>query len=382
MSGHDIPYQLRTNKFVERQLFLDILDAVRIWNGPRKYLYASMGGRFLEDFKIVNDRFAIEKMISIEGDETTNIRQKYNRLGFIDCQKAKSGEFVDDLDRIIDKHPDERFIVWLDFTEPKKRGKQLGEFQQLVSKLASGDVAKITLNANYKAFRSLAEPLTKRDFDNYLRDPESPTHVDFETYVKNELGMLAETDDDEREHSTDRVLQLSEKEYESILIKNLVDQLDTYVPFGGIKPETLSNEEFPRFLANVVRVAAQKGVEKAGLNAVPLGVFKYKDGQQMLTVTVVIATDKLRQTIESDKVFGEWPFRAKDWHSVIDVNVPDLSSKERHFINGLISDELASDLIHQQLPFRFDKNEAKSLIVLKAYIDHYRRYPTFGRVQD
>ena len=104
MSGQNVPYQLRRNKFVERQLFLDILDFVRVWNGPSPYLYASMGGRFLEDFKLINDRFAIEQMISIELDETTWKRQEFNRLGFIDCRRQGSGEFIEDLDKLIANH--------------------------------------------------------------------------------------------------------------------------------------------------------------------------------------------------------------------------------------------------------------------------------------
>lgn len=42
MSGHFVPYQLRTHKFIERQLFLDALDFVRVWNGPSEYMYVSM----------------------------------------------------------------------------------------------------------------------------------------------------------------------------------------------------------------------------------------------------------------------------------------------------------------------------------------------------
>ena len=115
MSGHAVPYQLRPNKFVERQLFLDILDFVRVWNGPSKYLYAAMGGRFLEDFKQVNSRFAIEHMISIEIDETTCRRQDFNRLGFIECRKQTSEQFIDGFDRLVAGHPDKRFLVWLDY---------------------------------------------------------------------------------------------------------------------------------------------------------------------------------------------------------------------------------------------------------------------------
>ena len=87
--------------------FLDLLDFVRVWNGPSKYLYASMGGRFLEDFKLVNDRLAIEHMISIEVDETTSERQAFNRpLGFIECRNQSSGDFIVEFNHIVADHRD------------------------------------------------------------------------------------------------------------------------------------------------------------------------------------------------------------------------------------------------------------------------------------
>jgi hypothetical protein len=154
MSGANVPYQLRTNKFVERHLFLDILDYVRMWNGPSKYLCASMGGRFLEDFKLINDRFAIERMISIEIDEMTARRQTFNRpLGFIECRCQSSGDFIVDFDRLAAKTAGLRAIVWLDYAAANERGSQLQEYQELLAKVGPGDVAKLTLNANPESFR-------------------------------------------------------------------------------------------------------------------------------------------------------------------------------------------------------------------------------------
>lgn len=377
MSGHSVPYQLRPNKFVERQLFLDILDFVRVWNGPSKYLYAAMGGRFLEDFKQVNDRFAIEHMISFEDDETTWNRQEFNRLGFIECLKQKSGDFIDGFDRLVAEQPDKHFLVWLDYTAANKRGMQLGEFRQLVSKLSSGDVAKITLNANSQSFRRRASVLTQKDFDTYLRDPESPTHKDFESYLSSIVGSKR----DEAGAGPERSFALSDSDYETICIENLKTQLGEYLPTEDVTPEHLESDAFAAFLAESVKIAALKGVEGDGLRVLPLGAFRYRDGDhQMLTVTSVIANDDLVERINSDHVFAEWPCRASHWNEVRELCVPDVSAKERHHIEGLISLNHKPDVIHNEIPFRFDEDDGKSLSLLAAYLDHYRRYPTFVRI--
>jgi len=374
MSGHNVPYQLRTNKYVERQLFLDILDFVRVWNGPSRYLYASMGGRFLEDFKLVNNRFAIEHMVSIEMDVTTWRRQTFNRLGFVDCKHQSSGEFVEELDRLMQVHQQRRLIVWLDFAVANERGSQLGEFRQLISKLGSGDVAKITLNANHQSYRRRASLLLRKDFDAYLKDADLPTRSSFDSYI----ASVVAPSNVQQEVS----LALTDTDYDTICMENLKEQLGEYLPSGGIAAGHLSTTAFASFLAESVKIAALKGVEGSKLQPVPLGVFRYRDGEhQMLTVTIVLADEALATSIAGDSVFLDWPFRAAAWGEVHEVNVPDLSAKERHLIEGLISSNHDADKIHGEIPFRFDKKDANSLALLVDYLRHYRRYPTFARIQ-
>ncbi len=334
MSGYNVPYQLRTNKFVERSLFLDLLDFVRVWNGPSKYLYASMGGRFLEDFKMINDRLAIEQMIAIEMDTTTSKRQEFNRpLGFIECRNQSSGEFIVDFDRLVADHREENFVVWLDYAVANKRDEQLQECRELVPKLASGDVVKITLNANYQSYRK-----------------------------RSNFGF--------------------HKDFQSTVIDNMEEQLGEFMPIGGMTADHFKPDKFSQLLCGAVKTAVQKGCQGSDLHAVPLAAFRYRDGEhQMLTVTIILSDDGLKKKIEDDKVFQEWECRASSWDDVHEVNVPDLSQKERYFINELISSASDQTSIHHQIPFRLDENEKKSLALLKNYLQHYRRYPTFSRVQ-
>lgn len=377
MSGHNVPYQLRPNKFVERQLFLDVLDFIRVWNGPSRYIYASMGAKFLEDFKLINERFAVAHMISLEMEENTWKRQKFNRLGFIDCRFQTTGEFVESVDRLMLDRPRHRLIVWLDYAVANQRGEQLGEFRQLVSKMASGDVIKITLNANPQSYRRRASQLTRKDFEAYLKDPDSEIFRDFETYM---TSLLARKD----EHGAlvDRNLSLSDAEYEAICIGNLTDQLGEYLPVGNISSDDLESAAFAQLLLGSIKLAALKGVEGTKQQIIPLAAYRYRDGEhQMMTATAIIADENLVAAINQDEVFDEWPFRSLDWSTVNEVSVPDLSPKERHHLDGMMSSESDTSIIHGNMPFWLDAKERVSLSLLEAYLKHYRRYPSFVRVQ-
>lgn len=333
MSGANVPYQLRTNKFVERQLFLDVLDHVRLWNGPSKYVYASMGGRFLEDFKLINERFAIEKMVSLEIDTLTWQRQQFNRpYAFIDCRLQSSADFVTEFDQLASNEGDMRFIVWLDYAAANERQQQLQEYRDLVSKLAPGDVVKVTLNSN---------PESLRDRVDFRRE------IDFKRAVIHKVG----------------------------------EQLDEYMPADAIAAENLNLNSFARLMARAVNIAAFKGIgENQDCEIRPLAAFRYRDGfHQMLTVTAMVADDELNATIDNDSIFGNWPFRANEWDDVQLIDVPDMSAKERATINERLFTDSEFKL-HDGLPFRFDPNDNESLRLFKNYIVHYRRYPSFGRV--
>jgi hypothetical protein len=332
MSGFNVPYHLRTNKFVERQLFSDVLDFARIWNGPSKYLYVSMGGRFLEDFKILHERYSIDFMISLETDKTTAARQEFNRpLGCIRCINQSSKDFVDGYLDTITEYGDVKAIIWLDYTAPNDRDSQLQEYEDLVTKLNVGDIVKITLNANYNSKHH------RKDFSS------------------------------------------DEKYYEAVL-PFLTDQLAQYIKGEEVVLGDLTNANFATLLATAVESASLKGIQNSEFQILQLAAFRYSDGpHQMLTVTAMVIDDELRNTISNDIVFQDWPCRSIDWSDVKEIRVPDMSQRERAFINSQISRN-SSEEIHTSMPFKFDTDDKQSFVALENYIKHYRRYPPFGRV--
>ncbi|WP_407928292.1 O-methyltransferase, partial [Collimonas silvisoli] len=57
MSGAYVPYHLRQNKAVDRQLFVDLLTKLNRYKAIGDYSYVSFGGPYLEDFKLVHSHF-------------------------------------------------------------------------------------------------------------------------------------------------------------------------------------------------------------------------------------------------------------------------------------------------------------------------------------
>jgi len=54
MTGEQIPYHLRPNKYVERELFCELLLRLGSQFDLKKYMYASMGGKFLTDHYLMH----------------------------------------------------------------------------------------------------------------------------------------------------------------------------------------------------------------------------------------------------------------------------------------------------------------------------------------
>ena len=63
--------------------------------------------------------------------------------------------------------------------------------------------------------------LKRKDFDAYLKNPESTTHKDFDTYIASVVTLSS----DEADRGLERSLEMTDSEYETICIENLKEQL-------------------------------------------------------------------------------------------------------------------------------------------------------------
>ncbi|SIO62111.1 hypothetical protein SAMN05444166_6950 [Singulisphaera sp. GP187] len=359
MSGAKVPYQVRPNKYVERQLFIELLTHTGKITDLQNSVYISMGGRLLEDFKLVHSRLNLHKMMSIEIDAVTLGRQDFNcPLDLIDCRLMTSGDLVETFDDYIEEYKDASVIVWLDYAKASERGRQLSEFSTLISKLRAYDIAKITLNASLRT-----------------------------------LGQENTTD---RLNQQTKNMSFMEKQF-SKLKGQIGDFLDE-----KLTPDDLNSLVFPNILSDAVGRAALNGNESDRSTFIePLAAFVYNDGyHDMLTVScIVLPYESLESTSHGAQqgedparavldVFNRqsglnrWAFRANDWQDVRQIYIPDLSIKERHQIHDDLK-RYKGDFakVLKSLPFRVgDDEEDLTEETLKMYWKFYRYYPNFFHV--
>lgn len=320
--GGSIPYHLRQNKSIDRSLFIDLLSRIGRYRNISDYMYVGFGGPFLEDFKILHSTLRIQKMISIESDANVAARQKFNLpISCIEIKQEGSGDF---LARYEFTDPS---IVWLDYVEPKYLASQLSETQSLISKLTAGDVFKITLNAS-------PEPLGKPSDGSDL------------------------------------------KRYRALVAK---DRLTDYGP-AVIDGDDVSTKHFPTLLLQALHSACKRGVESDNrLYVQPLTAFLYKDGQQMLTATGIVLNHADRNPFLTQTRLEHWPYKNFSWDKPKSISIPDLSAKERLYIESLLPGAGVED-IGRGLGYFIGPNKSDANELLQNFIEYYRLSPYYSKI--
>jgi hypothetical protein len=142
-AGSSVPYRLRPNKAVDRELFLSLLMRLAPTLKLEAYQYIGLGGPFLEDFRLIHGRLGIAKMTCIETEEQVHRRQLFNRpVASIECVHKSLEDYLDETDF------DSPAIIWFDYTEPKGITTQIERFARTIGTTPIGSILRITLNAN------------------------------------------------------------------------------------------------------------------------------------------------------------------------------------------------------------------------------------------
>lgn len=326
MSGETIPYQLRQNKAIDRYAFMELLSKIDKYRDISQYEYIGFGGHSLEDFKHVHTRFDIQKMTSIELDGEVYKRQRFNQPHrCIDCLLMSSGQFIDEFDRKSDT------IIWLDYTKPSDLRNQIEEFQAILDRLYPFDIVKITLNANAASYVAHAEGV----------DPENTQNKRLE---------------------------------------NLRTKLGDLLPLGNVNTTMMTAKLFPSALNLVVNHSANLAMRgQRGVCFQPLTSFAYSDGQTMLTVTGIILIESIINDFFSKTGIKDWELSNIDWSPPKRIDIPNLTLKERLYIDALLPSSDAKH-IQDELGFMFDRKENMSLEMLKTYMLFYRQFPYFSRI--
>lgn len=328
MSGATLAYNLRRNKYVERQLFMELLLRFSRWQEIENYLYIGFGGVYFEEFKLLHTRLNIKKMISLEREDWMLARQELNiPYGCITPFHASSSDLVLGIDDYRNIGEASNVLIWLDYVTPTELPTQLSEIRSLISKLENGDILKITFSLH-------TAWLNKGPSENVLVNR----------------------------------------------LENLQSQLGSAYLAEGISINDVTNDSLPNVYLNALKRKIAEGLaENSKLEFLPLGCYTYSDGTPMLTVTGALI-DRTQQTaFEKRLELGRLDFASPQWE-IHQIEVPDMSLRERleldKKLNGKTADQIAGEL-----PFRFEKDPEESLDLIRNYLKLYRFYPNYHRVQ-
>ncbi|MGX9219294.1 O-methyltransferase [Massilia varians] len=280
--GSSLPYRLRPNKSVDRELFLSLLARLAPQLGLDKYHYIGLGGPFLEDFRLIHGRLGIAKMTCIEAEEEVHKRQLFNRpVASIECVHKRLEDYIDET------YFDDPVIIWLDFTEPRHITTQIERFASTIGSVPIGSVLRVTLNANPSS----------------LGRPEG---------------------------------NLSEEELMEWRLQAFQRRLGSIFP-SGLAANGMKQENFGKSLLRALRLAVEKEVGNFQDRRIVWALAThYADGQALVTATVVIS-EHGDKTIEA--LVKAWEF-----YTTTDVphriDLPALSTLERLTMESDIDAEI------------------------------------------
>lgn len=329
MSGNFVPYQLRLGKGIDRRLFFHVLLKCSECIDIKKATYCSMPGPFAEDFKAIYNILKVRDFISIENDSDTVNRQRFNwEFAKANFSYHPSETFVRDLDT----KDCESFIIWLDYTSPREIGKQMEEASEVLSKLQSGDIFRITLNAN---------PGT-------LDDP-------------GDARMLQEKAVDRR--------------------ARLLSRLGVDIDLSQ-DSQMYGAKKFHEVITQCFQYFANESFQGSSLDFYPFLITTYQDGpHRMVTVAGVIFEEMEWQRFLAETDLENLPYSTCDWQSpIINIDTPSLSDKERLFIDARAELNWSPERIIDDLGFRItDGGEIKQIESIRRYLDFRTHLPYITR---
>jgi hypothetical protein len=320
-------YKLRPNKAVDRELFLSLLTRLSSPLKIETYQYIGLGGPFLEDFRMIHTRVGIDKMVCIDNDKQTHLRQKFNKpIDSVECIHATLENYIEETEIEIPT------ILWLDYTDPNDIQAQIEMFAQQVTELPINSILRITLNANPS---SLGKPNLEDISVNFVGEKTS-AHLP------------------------------SEQEWR---LDRFKERMAEYCP-ADVKPEDMKQKNYGKTLLQVLELSAEKAISQS-VNRKLIWCFTslYSDGQFMVTATVMIVENS---DVEIVKHIEDWEYRSVPTSPHV-IDLPSISTLERLIMES--SSDPKSKLGYD-LPRSLMKNNP-----FETFKKYYRVFPHFSRVE-
>jgi len=328
-ASSSLPYRLRPNKAVDRELFLSLLMRLAPKLAIEKYHYVGLGGPFLEDFRLIHARLGLAKMTCIETEEEVHKRQLFNRpITSINCVHSMLEDFLD-------KHDfDTPAIIWFDYTEPKGITTQIERFAQTIGTVPVGSVLRVTLNANPS---SLGRP--------------DPKEISVEI---------------EGEASEDRAVKPTIQEWR---LERFKERLGALFP-NGLTAEGMSFKTYGLSMLRALKLAVEKETLSFRDRRVEWALAThYADGQPMVTAALVVCPSN---DLELNELLHDWEFYTTT-EAPHRIDLPALSTLER------LTMESNGDA-QKQMGFKLPRSDMGEN-PFEVFQKFYRIYPHFSRVE-
>lgn len=317
-------YHLRTNKNVERLLFVELLRKLdgRLPAPVARYKYVSLGGPYLEDFALMHGTFGNRSMTSLEIKRHVRSRQRINqphsRVDLNDLKPSSTTDFVEEFER--GRTP---LIVWFDYEWPDWKT-QISESCDLLRELPSMSVFKITLSGR-----------TKDLVKGNAADP---------------LVEVAETFN------------------------------ETFGAFGPFSAADVNSAHICNTLYRICRRAIAEAIPDSKSRCVrTLASYQYNDGTPILTITMIVGPIAKIEDVIGRVQLDKWPFSDLNWHGTKEINVPSLSWREKLAVDQLLPDASARTVL-RKLKLQLTEKYDDSIKVMENYVQFYRHVPQFLRV--
>ena len=333
MSGETVPYHLRQNKHVDRQLFIELLAHASRVTPVKDALYISFGGVYFEDFKLVHQVFGTDRLLSIEKEEWVVERQRHNKpYGCIKCKQLSSADLVTNIGDIRKRFGKRQMVCWLDFADAAKRRDQLEEIGILTKNAREGDIVRVTMNVNP---HNLSTPIHGEIIENRNQRRLEELRTKFADKIPREIELADVTE-----------------------------------------------KGFPLFGLEMIKHQIQRSLSfNPGLFFQPMGSYSYSDSMHtMLTVTGTFLREENVKDYLSRTKLQDFEFAGLNWE-LLHINVPLLSHREKLALDQKFMNRQTSTRVASSLKFRVSKNPGESKEMLKSYFTFHRYYPHFHRVQ-
>ena len=324
MSGSNVPYRLRPNKSVDRELFLGLLLRLTPWLDLKNYQYIGLGGPFLDDFRMLHGRIGIGDMVCLETEEKVFERQKFNRP--VDCITCINKSLEDYLDSKAFEKPS---IIWFDYTDPRELNSQMNRFADSLDQVVPGSILRITLNANPS---SLGKP------------------------SDDELKKLLELG-----HNEDALQIWRLEKFRQKTGKFFPNKLDS---------SFMTTKNFGKAVLKVLVLVVDDVMKSIkGKKISWVLATHYSDGQAMVTATLLITEGEEKQLEEN---LSNWEFHSTPDSPMV-LDLPFLSTRERLEMESKVG---SLTQLEYELP-RSDMAQDP----IESFKRFYRFFPHFTRVE-